>query len=152
MLCEVSQTDVWVGEIEDRPGGLADKLEVLRDAGANLELMVVRRATEDDGTAVMFVSPLRGAAAAQAGLTKSTSTCTLRIEAPQIPGLAAKISRILADDGINMRGLSGAAIGDRNVIYISLRSLDDADQATQTLNRMLANVGGSRECQQRSEN
>ena len=137
MQYEISQSDVWVGELEDRPGGLADKLELLASAGANLEFMVVRRAPENPGTAVMFVSPLRGAAAAQAGLTKATSMCTLRIEGPHERGLASRISRALADNDLNMRGLSGAAIGNRNVINIAFETAEDLDRAAHVVNQLL---------------
>jgi hypothetical protein len=67
----VEHVDVWASGIEDKPGGLADVLDSLRDAGANLQLIIARRAPEDPGKGVVFVTPLQGdreiAAAAQAG-------------------------------------------------------------------------------------
>ncbi|UCF34533.1 MAG: ACT domain-containing protein [Phycisphaerales bacterium] len=135
MPYEISRADVWVGEIEDRVGGLAEKLEILRDAGANLEFTVVRRLAEKPGKAVLFCSPLRGAAAKEAGLKKSSSMCTVRIEGPDRPGLSAKISRTVANEGISLRGLSGATLGDRNVIYLSFHSVPDANKAALALQR-----------------
>ena len=38
MKLKVSRTDVWAATIDDRPGGLADKLDALAAAGANLKL------------------------------------------------------------------------------------------------------------------
>ncbi len=139
MLYDIARADVWVGELENRPGGLAEKLEILSQAEANLEFIVVRRDHESSDTAVMFVSPLRGAAAAQAGLTKATTMCTLRIEGPHQKGLAARISREIANAGLNMRGFSGASIGERSVINIAFETEEEVDQATHVLMELLVN-------------
>ncbi len=138
MLYEINRADVWVGEIEDRAGGLADKLAILAKVGANLEFVVVRRLMEKPGKALLFASPLRGAAAKEAGLSKASSMCVVRIDGPDQPGLGARIGRAIANEGISMRGMTGASIGNRNVIYISFGSVADADQITQCLNKTLA--------------
>jgi len=61
--------DVWAASIEDRPGELAHALAELREAGADLQFIIARRA--EPGKGVVFVTPLRGdreiAAAAQLG-------------------------------------------------------------------------------------
>ena len=73
MKMNVSRTDTWAATIEDRPGGLADKLGALAAAGANLEFIIARRAPEQRGSGVVFVTPLKGAkqvrAAQAAGLS-----------------------------------------------------------------------------------
>jgi hypothetical protein len=45
----VERVDVWAATIEDRPGGLAMVLGALRDAGANLQLVIARRAPDKPG-------------------------------------------------------------------------------------------------------
>ena len=40
----VERVDVWAATIEDRPGGLAQALATLRDAGADLKCIIARRA------------------------------------------------------------------------------------------------------------
>ena len=40
----VEHVDVWAASIEDRPGGLAQALATLRDAGADLKCIIARRA------------------------------------------------------------------------------------------------------------
>jgi len=40
----VERVDVWAATIEDRPGGLAQALATLRDAGADLQCIIARRA------------------------------------------------------------------------------------------------------------
>ena len=66
---DVERVDVWAATIEDSPGGLAQSLATLRDAGADLQFIIARRA--EPGKGVVFVTPLRGdreiAAAAQVG-------------------------------------------------------------------------------------
>ncbi|HNQ21526.1 MAG TPA: ACT domain-containing protein [Phycisphaerae bacterium] len=138
MLYEVSRADMWVGELEDRPGALAERLDKLAALGANLESIVVQRAEDKPGVAQMYVSPLRGAAARETGLSKAGGLHTVRIEGPDRPGMAATISRAVGDAGINMRGFSGAAIGARHAIYITFDCMEDANQATQILLKTLA--------------
>ena len=52
----VEHVDVWAATIPDRPGGLADVLGILRDAGANLQSIISRRAPDDPGKGVVFVT------------------------------------------------------------------------------------------------
>ena len=67
----VEHVDVWAAAIEDRPGGLANVLASLRDAGADLQFIIARRAPDEPGKGVLFVTPLQGdreiAAAAEMG-------------------------------------------------------------------------------------
>jgi len=141
MSYEISKVDVWAGSIEDRPGGLAEKLEALEEAGANLEFVIARRAPEEPGTGVVFLAPVRGAkqarAAKQAGLSKASSLCSVRLEGPDKPGLGARITRILAEAGINLRGLSAAALGRRCVVYFAFDSSNDAAKAVRILKKQL---------------
>jgi len=82
MKLKVNRTDTWAAAIDDRPGGVADKLAVLAAAGVNLELIIARRAPERRGSGVVFVTPLKGAkqikAAGVAGFQKTDSLHTLR--------------------------------------------------------------------------
>ena len=142
MAMQVSKADVWVGEIEDRPGGLFEKLDVLSEAGADLDFVIARRATEKPGTTVVFLAPLRGArqirAAKNAGLSKATTMHSLRLECPDRPGVGTKITRAIADAGINMRGLSAASLGRRCVCYLAFDSDGDAKQASRILRKAFA--------------
>ena len=52
--------DVWSAGIDDKPGGLAKVLSGLRDAGADLDFVIARRAPDKPGNGVVFVTPLRG--------------------------------------------------------------------------------------------
>ena len=66
----VEHVDVWAANIEDKPGGLAGVLATLRDVGADLQFIIARRAPQEPGRGVVFVTPLQGdreIAAAAAG-------------------------------------------------------------------------------------
>jgi len=137
MALKVTQTEVWAASIQDKPGGLAEKLEALAKAGAALDFVIARRSPDKPGTGVLFVAPLKGdkvlQAAKAAGFTRTDSLHSVRLEGPDQAGLGARLTRKLADAGINLRGLSAAAIGDRFVCYLALDSAADADKAADLL-------------------
>ncbi len=140
MAYEITRVDVWAGEMEDHPGALANKLEAVQRAGANLEFIVARRQSDRPGTGVVFVAPLHGPeqtrAAEQAGLTK-THIHALRIVGPDRPGLAAGIARTLADAGLNIIGVSAAAFAERALIYLRFEREDEVVRAAQVLTARL---------------
>jgi hypothetical protein len=140
MALKVTHVDVWAATIEDRPGGLAGKLETLARAGANLEFVVARRAPDKPGNGVVFVAPVKGAkavkAAAAAGFAKAESMHSVRAEGPDKPGLGARITQELAAAGVNLRGLSAAAIGKRCVVYLALDTDDAAAKAMKILKKI----------------
>jgi len=141
MALQMRRMDVWVAGIEDRPGGLSGKLAPLAGAGAQLEFVLARRAPDKPGTAVVFLSPLKGAkqlkAAQRAGFHKSKSIHALRVEGADRPGAGAKITQALADKGINLRGLSAGVIGKRFVLHLALDSPADAAKAARVLKSLL---------------
>jgi len=136
----VSRVDVWAAGIEDKPGGLAEKLAALAEAGVQLEFIVARRSPDKPGTGVVFLTPVKGAAQIRAakkmGFEKTDSLHSVRIEAPDKPGLGAQITQALAEAGINLRGLSAAAIGDRCVAHLALDDPADVAKATRALKRL----------------
>ncbi|UCF33213.1 MAG: hypothetical protein JSV78_12860 [Phycisphaerales bacterium] len=141
MAYEITNEDVWVAALEDRPGALAEKLQAVSRVGVNLEFMIARRAPEKPGTGVVFMAPLRGEeserAAREAGLSLLTSVCTLRIEGPDRLGLGALITSTVANEDINVRGVSAAKQGERSVFYLAFDSESDAEAATEALTNAL---------------
>ena len=140
MKLKVSKTDTWASTIDDRPGGLADKLAALAKAGANLEFVIARRAPEQRGSGVVFVTPLKGAkqvkAAQAAGFQKTASLHSLRVEGVDKPGVGAKMTKALADAGINLRGFSAAALGKRYVTHLAVDAAQDAAKAAAVLRKL----------------
>jgi len=136
MTLQVSRVEVWATSIEDRPGGVAEKLQPLAEARANLEFTIARR-TPEKGGGVLFVTPILGEAARQAaqqaGFTVAEGLHSLRIDSRDEPGLGARLTQALAEAGINLRGISGAAIGDRAVYYLAFDTEEDAARAEKVL-------------------
>ena len=130
MALEVKQVRVWASSIEDKPGGLAAKLDALSAAGANLEFVIARRAPDKPGTGVVFIAGLEGDAQVQAagaaGFATTDSLHSVRISGPDRPGLGSAITGALAAAGINLRGLSAAALGGEMVCYLALDTSADA--------------------------
>jgi len=141
MAYTVKKVDVWAGEIADRPGGLASTLTSMNKAGANIEFVVARRAPDKPGTGGVFLTPLKGVkqktAAQQAGLATSAGLHSVRVEGPDRAGLGAKMTDALAGAGINVRGISAAALGRRAVSYLAFDSAEDAEAAVKILKKAL---------------
>jgi hypothetical protein len=139
MALKVERVDTWAASIEDKPGSLAAKLNALTGAGVNLEFVIARRAPEKPGSGVVFVTPVQGAAqtrvAREVGFEKTTSLHTVRIEGPNKPGHGLNIAEALSAHGLNLRGFTAAAIGNRFVAHVALDSASDAAKALRVLRR-----------------
>ena len=133
MEITVERVDVWAANIEDQPGGLAGVLSALRDVGADLQMIIARRAPQEPGRGVVFVTPLQGdreiAAAAEAGFNVTQTLHSVRVMGRNRPGAAAELTQTLADGGINLRGFSASVIGSQFVAYVAVDSLDEANKA-----------------------
>lgn len=150
MALKVTKVQVWAGRIEDRPGGLAAVLGPLAEASVNLECMIGRRlhaglpgeagAPAPSGAGVVFVTPIKGkkaqAAASAAGLDPTQTIPTLRIDGSNKAGMSARMTAALGDAGISMRGITGACIGNKFVVYIGFDSAEDADKAAKVLKKL----------------
>jgi hypothetical protein len=139
MELSVERVDVWAATIEDKPGGLARVLSALRDAGADLQFVVARRTPEASGKGVVFVAPLQGDreihAATQVGFNVTPSLHSVRVMGLDQLGIIAQLSQMLADGGINLRGVSAAVLGTQFIAYLAIDSLDDAEKAMDILQR-----------------
>src|SRR3990172_624456 len=135
----VERADVCAATIPDRPGGLAEVLTTLREAGADLQFIIARRAPEAPGKGVVFVTPLQGdreiRAAAQVGFNVAQSLHSVRVMGPDRPGIAAELAQKLADGGINLRGFSASVIGAQFVAHMAVDSLDDVNKVIEILEK-----------------
>jgi len=138
MAMDVKRVDVWAASLKDRPGALAEKLSALHEAGANLGFVIARRTRKNEG--VVFTTPLKGAkqlaAARKAGFRKTRSLHSVRAEGPDKPGAGAAITEALAEAGINLRGLSAAALGKRFVCHLAFDETADATKAARLLKKL----------------
>jgi hypothetical protein len=135
----VERVDVWAATIEDKPGGLADVLAVLWDAGANLQSVIARRAHDQPGKGVLFVTPLQSdreiRAASEVGFNVTHTLHSVRVLGRDRPGIAAELTQRLADAGINLRGFSASVIGNQFIAYVAVDSLQDANQVIELLKK-----------------
>jgi hypothetical protein len=138
MAFEVTMAEVWTAELEDRPGALAERVEALQAAGADLEMAIVRPSVN---MGLLCVAPIVGGAQTRAaekiGLKKDSSLHALRIVGSDSPGLIASIARTLADAQIDISTVWAAALGKRSALYISFVSNSDANRAAQLLRAKL---------------
>ncbi|SDR59350.1 ACT domain-containing protein [Paraburkholderia tuberum] len=139
MELSVERVEVWAATIDDKPGGLAKVLSVLRDAGVDLQFVVARRTPEAAGKGVVFVAPLQGEsairAATQAGFSVTPSLHSVRVMGLDQLGIIAQLTQMLAEGGINLRGVSAAVLGTQFIAYLAVDSLDDAEKAIDLLQR-----------------
>jgi hypothetical protein len=137
---KVERIDTWVAPLEDKPGALAGKLDALAKARVNLEFVIARRAPDKPGRGVVFVTPIKGAAAIRAarekGFRETKELCTIRVEGPDKVGQGAAVVQALANGGLNLRGLSAAALGKKFVAFIALDKPAHAAKAVSLLRKL----------------
>lgn len=137
MAYKITKVDIWEAGIEDRPGGLAEKLEPLAKGKHNCDFMLARRTSAGSGALYLALSKSSAKTAAAVGLSKPNDLFALRIEGPDKAGLCAKAARALGDAGISMRGLNGVVSGKKAVVHISFTSAGDASKAQKVLKKAL---------------
>jgi hypothetical protein len=135
----VEHVDVWAATIQDKPGAVASVLNELREAGADLQFIIARRAPDAPGKGVLFVTPLQGdrevEVAAQLGFNVTRSVNTVRVMGPDRRGVAAELAQKIAGKGINLRGFSASAIGSQFVAYFAVDSREDANRVMEALEK-----------------
>jgi hypothetical protein len=140
MKLKVRRAQVWATGIEDRPGGLAEKLGKLAKAGTDLDFILSRRSPESPGKGVLFVTPLEGPtqfkAASEAGFLKTEILHAVRVEGPNRPGIGGDMARAIALAGINLRGFSATAIGRRFLAYLAFENAKEAAKGMRALKRL----------------
>jgi len=137
MALQIHKVQVWSGEIPDRPGAAAAKLELLARAGADLEFIFTRPHPTKPDTSNIFLAPISGQdqiqAARTANLGPALDVAMLWVEGENRPGIGFELMSHLAVAGINLRGLSVSAVGKRFAAYLAFDNPDIATQALQLL-------------------
>jgi hypothetical protein len=137
MALQIRKVQVWSGEMPDRPGVAAGKLELLARAGADLEYVFARPHPSKPDLGMLFVAPITGSeqiqAARLAELGPALDVAMLRVEGNNRPGMAYQLMSRLAVGGINLRGLSISVTEGRFAAYLAFDSADVATLALQLL-------------------
>lgn len=137
---KTQRVDTWAASMKDKPGSLSAKLKALAAAGVNLEFVIARRAPDKPGTGVVFVTPIKGAkqvrAAKAEGFRKTKHLHSVRVEGSDKRGAGARMVQALAGQGINLRGLSAAAMGKKFVCHIAVDTEACATKAARILKQL----------------
>jgi hypothetical protein len=140
---KLDRVHVWSGEIQDKVGGIAQKLAQLAQAGANLEYIYTRRLAERPGTGILFVAPVTGPsqvrAARAAGLAETQDQMVLRVDGDNQAGLGHRLTQQWALAGINLQGLTMSVLANKFIGYATFDNVNDANRAAQ----ILADLGSS---------
>ena len=133
----IDRVDVWAASTVDKPGGVSGILNGLYEAGADLDFVIARRAPDEPGKGVVFLTPIQGdrevKAASTLGFNLTSRVNSVRVEGDNVPGAAARLAELIADAGINIRGFSAAVIGPRYIAYIGFDSSSDAENAARII-------------------
>src|SRR5262249_31734257 len=134
---KLDRVHLWSGEVPDKPGGVAGKLSLLAQAGANLEFILTRRAADKPGAGILFVAPLTGPgqirAAKAAGLAETQDPVLLRVEGDNQAGLAHKVTQQWALAGITLQGLTMCVLADKLRGYVAFDAVADSNRAAAIL-------------------
>jgi hypothetical protein len=140
MRLQISKVQVWSAEIPDRPGAAAGKLERLARSGIDLAFIFTRPHPRDPESVILFVAPIEGPeqsqVAREVGLAPASDVAMLAVTGDNRTGIGYELMSQLAVAGINLRGLSISAVGDRFAAYLAF---DNPDTAALAL-RLLANL------------
>jgi hypothetical protein len=137
MSFTMQRIQVWSGEVSDRPGAAAAKLELLARAGADLAFIFTRPRPDKADTSTIFLAPITGPeqteAAQKVGLEPAREIAMLCVEGDNRPGIGFQLMSHLAVAGINLRGISISAVGHRFAAYLAFDNAHSATLATQLL-------------------
>src|SRR2546421_2882409 len=130
---KLDRIHVWSGEVADQAGGVASKLALLAQAGANLEYIYTRRQPDRPGTGILYLAPITGPlqvrAAKSAGLIEAHDTVVLRVEGDNRAGLGHRLTQQWALQGLSLQGLMMSVLGEKFVGYVAFDTVEDANRA-----------------------
>src|ERR1700751_1976613 len=132
MPVTVKSISLWRKEAENKTGLLAETLEPLAKAGADLGVVMGYRLPGNEAKAAIEICPVAGkkvtAAATETGLVAS-SIPTLLVEGDNKPGTAHKIAQAIAKAGVDLGFFVAQAIGRKYSAVIGFANEGDAKKA-----------------------
>jgi len=132
MPVTVKSISLWRKEAENKTGLLAQTIEPLARAGADLGVVMGYRLPGNEGKAAIEIYPVSGrkmtTAATGTGLAASAIP-TLLVEGDNKAGLAHKIAQTIAEAGFDLSFFVAQAIGRRYSAIIGFANDADAKRA-----------------------
>ena len=132
MAVSIRKVTLWRTQVDHRPGALADLLEPLAAAGADLQIVMGYRIPGQKERAVIEVAPITQRAlarVAEAGGLRPGGAPTLLVLGDNRPGLATRIARALAESGVNIAFLVAQVVGRRYSAVFGFETEPDLDKA-----------------------
>lgn len=138
MAVTVKSISLWRKEADNKTGLLAQTLEPLASAGADLGVVMGYRLPGNEGKAAIEIYPVSGrkmtAAAKGTGLADAAIP-TILVEGDNKPGLAHKIAQTIADAGVDLSFFVAQAIGRRYSAVIGFANAADAKSAASLIKK-----------------
>lgn len=141
MAVTVKKVTLWRSEVENKPGILANVLEPLANAGADLQVVMGYRYPGNESKAAIELYPVSGkksTAAAQAAGLSASSIPTLLVEGDNKAGLGYAIAKAIADAGINMSFLVAQVMGKKYSAIFGFETDADAHKAATLIKKATA--------------
>jgi hypothetical protein len=132
MAVSVKPITLWRRELQDRPGALADSLTPLADGGVDVKVLMAYRFPGEPGRAAVELYPISGkraTVAAERGGFGSSSIPALLVEGDDTQGLGQRLSRAVADAGINMDFVVAQVFGRKYTAVFGFADEDGARRA-----------------------
>lgn len=137
MSFKMQRVHVYHTEVEDKPGGIASRLKVLAEAGANLEYVYSQRSATRPGMGDLYVAPLTTPeqikAARAMDMHEVSEPVVMRVTGDNKAGLAGRLTQAWEKAGINLHGMVMAVHDAKFVGYVTFDSVADANQAATIL-------------------
>ncbi len=132
MAATVKKITLWRMEVQDQPGALARVLEPLAAAKGDLQAVMGYRLPGDRTRAAIEVWPVSGkkltAAATAVGLAPATIPALL-VSGANKSGVGHKMTRALAEAGINLTFLIAQVVGARYSAVLGFHSDESCERA-----------------------
>jgi hypothetical protein len=129
----IRKVTLWRTQVEHRPGALAELLDPLARAGADLEIVMGYRIPGQKDRAVIEVAPVgnrKVARTAEASGLAPGGAPTLLVLGDNRPGLANRIAGALAESGVNIAFLVAQVVGRRYSAVFGFENEADLDKAS----------------------
>lgn len=140
MALTVKKIQLWNAIVDNKAGALANVLEPLAEAGADLEIVMGTAIPGAGRKASIGVFPVRGrkaqAAATTAGMAPAATMPALLVGGDNRAGLGREMSRALAAAGIDIGFAIAQVVGAQFSAVFGFASQADADRAAALLKKL----------------
>ncbi len=132
MAIRIRKLTLWRAEVDHRPGALAELLDPLAAAGADLQVVMGYKLPGERPRAAVEVAPItsrKAALAAEKSSLRPGGAPTLLVHGENRPGLANRIAIALSESCVNIAFLVAQVVGKRYSAVFGFESEADLDKA-----------------------